>query len=510
MIGGAARPVGIATGRLARNAGFNLMGLGLPLIVAVAALPVIARELDAASFGLLGIAWLVMGFSNELGFGRATTKFVAEAAESGDDDRLARVAWCAILIQLAFGLIAAGMLAGATPLVVGRVLKVPAALTNEATTSFYLLAAAVPVIVSAAAARGILEAAHRFDLVNAVRGPLTATNFLLPLLGLVLGSGVAGIVLMLLAARIAGLCAYAVMVGRVVPALRRRPVFDRAELRPVLAFGGWTSLSGMISPVLIYADRFLVGVLVSLAAVAYYTAPYEVVARILIVPASVVAALFPAFSALHGRGEGTEAARLGARGVKYTLVLTGPLALVLVASGPDLLSVWLGGTFAREAGVALQLLAVGMVINALAHVPVSLLHGIGRAELPGMFHLIELPVLAVTAIVLIGAFGVTGAALSWCLRATLDAALLFYATARVTPLSFRMLARERVPQTGLLLLVLAAAAASSAMLVSSAPLRGIIAAAITMMGAATVLRYTIGDRELARLAGLVTAARARP
>lgn len=492
---------------LARNTGFNLLGLGLPLVVAVAALPILARELAAPRFGLLGIAWLVMGLAGELGFGRATTRFVA-AAQSDDPERIGRTAWTAILVQVAFGVTAAAALAAATPWLVGHALDVPAGLAAEATASFYVLAAAVPVLVSTAAVRGVLEAAQRFDLVNLVRGPLAVASYLLPVVGLLIGTGVAGMVLMMLAARVAGLCAFAWMAGRVMPALRRRPVVGVAELRAVIAFGGWTSLSGVISPLLVYADRFLVGALVSLAAVAYYTVPYEVVARLLIVPGSLASTLFPAFSMLHGRGAAGEAAWLGARGVKYTLMLTGLLALVLIATGPDLLALWSGETFGRQSGIALQMLAAGMVVNALAHLPTALLHGAGRAKLPAIFHLIELPVHILVAVALIRAYGVTGAAAAWCLRATLDAALLFGAAARVTPLSFRALVRERVPQTGLLLVALAAAGASSALLVPSASVRGMVAGGVTAVGAATLLLYTIGGPERARLMRLAMPARA--
>lgn len=499
---------GITSGRvLARNAGFNLLGLGLPLLVAFAAFPVLARELDASRFGLLGIAWLVMGLAGELGFGRAVTRFVA-AAPSHDSGGPASTVWTAIVVQVGFGVATAVILAAATPWLVRRALGVAPVLTDEALTTFYVLAAAVPVVVASAAVRGVLEAVQRFDLVNLVRGPVAAANYVLPLVGFLLGMGVPGMVVLMLASRLAGVCAFAWMALRVMPALRRAPVLAGDELRAILTFGGWTSVSGVVSPVLIYADRFLVGALVSLAAVAYYTVPYEVVARLLIVPASLASTLFPAFSALHGRGEATEAARLGARGVKYTLVLTGLLGLALIVTGRELLAVWLGPTFGAESGVALQLLAGGMVVNALAHVPAALLHGAGRADLSGTFHLIELPVHVAAAVLLIGAYGVTGAAAAWCLRATLDAALLFGAAARVTPLSFRMLARERVPQTGALLLALTAAGALSATLLPTALLRGVAAGGITAAGAGVVLFYAIRGAERARLVRLAAPVRA--
>jgi len=68
------------TGRLlTRNWGLNLAGQILPLGVAVAAMPYVIHGLGAERFGILSIAWTLLGFCGllDLGLGRATTKFVA-------------------------------------------------------------------------------------------------------------------------------------------------------------------------------------------------------------------------------------------------------------------------------------------------------------------------------------------------------------------------------------------------------------------------------------------------
>src|SRR5690606_31513931 len=69
---------------LARNALLNLVGLGAPILVAVAAIPAVVRGLGEERFGILAIAWMVIAYLGELGVGRATTKFVAEALGAGD------------------------------------------------------------------------------------------------------------------------------------------------------------------------------------------------------------------------------------------------------------------------------------------------------------------------------------------------------------------------------------------------------------------------------------------
>lgn len=74
-----ARPSTLLDSRtLARNAVLNLFGMTLPLLVAIVAIPFVARGLGAERFGLLALAWVVLGYFPlfDLGLGRATAKYI--------------------------------------------------------------------------------------------------------------------------------------------------------------------------------------------------------------------------------------------------------------------------------------------------------------------------------------------------------------------------------------------------------------------------------------------------
>ena len=65
---------------------------------------------------------------------------------------------------------------------------------------------------------------------------------------------------------------------------------------PLLRFGGWMTVTNIVSPFMAYLDRFLIGALISLTAVAYYVTPFEMITKLLVIPAALVGVLFPAFS----------------------------------------------------------------------------------------------------------------------------------------------------------------------------------------------------------------------
>ena len=71
----------LTSGRLlAQNTVWNLLGQILPMVVAIATIPIIVRELGVERFGVLSLVWVVVGYFSlfDLGIGRALTKFVSD------------------------------------------------------------------------------------------------------------------------------------------------------------------------------------------------------------------------------------------------------------------------------------------------------------------------------------------------------------------------------------------------------------------------------------------------
>src|SRR5579872_7176758 len=73
---------------------FNLLGNGLPVLIALIAVPVIVHYGGVERLGELGVAWGVIGYLGFLDFGlsRVVTRRVALATENGRlDDELAEM-----------------------------------------------------------------------------------------------------------------------------------------------------------------------------------------------------------------------------------------------------------------------------------------------------------------------------------------------------------------------------------------------------------------------------------
>jgi O-antigen/teichoic acid export membrane protein len=179
-----------------------------------------------------------------------------------------------------------------------------------------------------------------------------------------------------------------------------------------------------------YLDRYVIGAVLTLSAVAYYTAPFDAVSRLAIFPGSLIATLFPAFSALHASGQREQLDRLFRRGLGYLIAAMAPVTLVLLLVTEPGLRLWLGPDFAMHSVRPAQILLGGMLVNAAAQVPYAVLQGVGRPDLTARIHLIELPLYALGLWMGVTRFGITGAATAWTARAAVDALLLF-GTARL-------------------------------------------------------------------------------
>ena len=470
---------------IGRNAVLNLIGLGLPLVVAAIVVPQLIRTLGTERFGIMALGWTVAGYFTviDLGLGPAVTKFVSGALGRGDQEEIPAVTWTSVIIQIVLGMVGASALAVAAPLLVHRVLNVPADLVAEAQSAFTVIALSVPIMLISGSFRGVLEAAQHFGIVNAVRGPVSAANYLLPLLGASLGWDLSGIFALIVTSRFVALFLFFTASLRLFPSMAV-PQFRWSVVPRLLRFGGWVTVSNTVAPVLVYLDRFLLGALVTLSTVSYYVAPYEMVTRLLIVSSGLSSALFPAMSTLHEQGQSCRLEYLLFRSTKYLLLVLAPLVLTGVVFARDIMAVWLGSEFVEDTVIVFQVLMVGMLLNSLATQPFTLVQATGHPELGAKIHLLEVPIHIILTFGLVRLWGISGAAIAWTIRVTLDTLLLFVVAFRISRVSIQSLLSSKVPHTIAMFVITGALALLLNMKIESFWLRALV---LTMVFAALTL-----------------------
>ncbi len=403
---------------LFRNSVLNLFGLVVPLAVGFITIPLVIRALGNDRFGILALVWVVFGYFGifDLGLGRTTTKYIADALGRNESEKLAGYLWTAVLMQTAIGLLAATLSYLLAPPIARRLLNIPGDFIGETVLTLRLVGLSLPVMFVSSSFRGVLEAAQRFDLVNAVKVPASVLFYALPLVGAALGYGLPGIVVLLLVSRVAALAVWLHLSFRVLPPLRTRPALHVRLVRTLFSFSGWIGLSSILFAVTTSIDRLIIGSLITVEAVAFYSAPYEAVNKIGVIPGSVSMVLFPAFSYLDAGRRSDETESLFARSTKFLLLLTGPILLLLIFFAGDFLRLWLGPDYATASRLVIQFLAAGFLVNTVLTVASNYLQGIGRADIAPKYQAVELVVYAGLAWIGAKVWGIKGVALATSLR----------------------------------------------------------------------------------------------
>lgn len=416
---------------LIRNTFYNLLGLGLPLLVAVGSMPVLIARLGDSRFGLLTLIWAVVSYFGlfDLGLGRALTQQLSKLIAEKRDTEIAPLVFTSLLIMLVLGLIASMLMwMGAAP---ASELVSYGGSKEEVIGSMKVMAWAMPFIIITSGLRGFLEAKLQFGIVNLIRFPMGIFTFLGPLaVVLFYKNDLVMITAALTAGRIVACLAHAYFVFRDLPGLWRKDNYHPGLVRDLLVSGGWMTVSNIVSPLMGYLDRFLIGALVTTAAVAYYVTPFELVSKLWIIPGALTPVLFTRFAGdLQTDKPGL--AILFKNSITLLLVLIFPLTLFVSAFSSDILRIWIGTEFSEKSYLVMQVFSVGILINCMAHIPFTLIQGMGRSRTTAIIHIVELPLFALLLWMLIVQFGVTGAAVAWLIRISGDAVAMFLQAGKI-------------------------------------------------------------------------------
>ena len=407
--------------RHGRNVGWSLLGQVAPVVAAFIALPILVRLLGTERIGLLSLITIVVGYFSilDLGLSRAVTNAVSGALGREELERVPVLLWSAARIQFVIGLASGCLLFAFAPLLAANVFKISPDLRIDAQQSLMVSAATLPLVLVSSTLVGLLQSLKRFDIVVSIQAPASVANFLLPVVSALLWKSLTIVVLVLAVTRLVTTLLLLRSAVKEFPGIRKIQPFSRREFIGLIKFGGWLSVSTVVNPLMGYMDRFLIGGSRGTTDVAYYSIPGDAISRLLIVPSSLSQVIFPAFSSRNEHW-----GNLFRQSMLLTTCALVPPVLVVLFFGPYLLSLWMGADFASHSSLVLQIVSVGILANGIGFVPSTFLQAAGRPDITAKLSLVELPLYAVLAFVLIRGYGIVGAAVAIDVRFIVDAVAL--------------------------------------------------------------------------------------
>lgn len=406
---------------LGRNVLLNLLGWVLPAATALVAFPLVAQRMGPDRFGIVALGWGLIGWFSLFDFGiaRALTRIVAARTAEEREEDVPALVWSASALLLALSALVAVVIWMLAPTIGVRALNVEPALLDETIRAIRWLALGIPAVVHATALRGVLEARQQFRTATLLRIPLGVATYGLPLLA---HDAAQALMFMVLARTLYWVGSWLVL-GPLA-----RPVRPTA-IGELWTHGGWITLSSIVSPLLVQGDRFALAILLPIAASGWYATSIEVATKMWLVTAALQPVFFAAVSAsMHADAPRARKLMRQATQVTFAALILPTIALVLFAE-PGM-RWWMSGSFNPEAARALPWLAVAVFVNCLAQVPYSYLQAGSGAKSVALLHTVELPLFIGALWLLVPQYGVQGAAVAWFLRMTLDAAAMWWLSAR--------------------------------------------------------------------------------
>jgi len=407
---------------IGRHTIYNLVGSIAPIFISMLTVPAYLHLVGSTRYGILALVWTFLGYFGmfDPGIGRAVSYYMARLHNSPAKDR-EDLFWTAIVINVGFGL-AGGIVLYlvARPLFVSA-FKLPDEMRCEAVASLPWLAASIPVSVMGGVLGGVLQSREWFAVSNALGIVNSVLSQVVPLaVAYVYGPDLTLLIPAVLVTRTAGVVPTFIAAAKAVP-LGSGGNFNPALLKILFSYGGWIAINNMLIPLLTSTDRMLIGSMLNVDAVAFYSVSFGVVGKVWVVPTAFINSLFPKLS----RESQEDSRRLASAAVIELAAVMTPLIVFGIIAAPMFMSLWVGGHFAAHAAPISAILLVGMWFTCLAVIPYGHLQARNQPDILTKLHLAEVVPFLAALWMGLHFFGLIGAAWATTLRMIIEAVLTF-------------------------------------------------------------------------------------
>ena len=210
--------------------------------------------------------------------------------------------------------------------------------------------------------------------------------------------------------------------------------FNRRTLEPIWRFSASVAAINVTGIALAHVDKFLLSRLLTLQAVGQYMLAFAVASVLYLLSVPIFNVLYPRLSALVQAGDWARLSDTYHLSTRLLAAIVFPFGMFLSVFATDLVHVWTGNaTIAQDVAALMPMLAIGVALHGVMHVPYALQLAHGTTRLPltinGVLMLVFLPLV----IVLANIHGATGGAWAWLVFQLLYLLLGTWLTHRTLP-----------------------------------------------------------------------------
>ncbi len=423
---------------LLRNSLWNLSGVALPSIVALATVPVLIAGLGLEGFGIVTLISSVIGYFGmlDVNLSAGAIKYLSQYHAQKDDRRFAQTFWFGAAFYGALGLIGAVTIWFSADLLLDRVFSVSDAARTQ--TRLALQVASLGFLVGQVQSYLLVvpQALQRYDrtaqgeIMFGIVGNLAAAAVAAS------GGGIVGVI----GVRVSISLLNVIWLLYLLQALRaplRFSLPSREVMRSMTHFSAYAYLSRLATLFHQHGDKLIIGTLAGPVALTFYTVPTQLAGRVLGLSFRLSSVLFPRVSALAARGEQAQLRAIYLDATRLLTYLNLSVLGMIVLGGDEFLRRWVGAEFVDTGYPVLLLITIALMVDSLTNIPSLIADGLGQPRVTGRFALAR--GLIGLGLVLAGTHyaGIEGAALAHLASSLLMSSLfLAYVHGRTVPVSF--------------------------------------------------------------------------
>lgn len=432
---------------LTKNVVFNFLGKIFPLLAGIVSIPILINNIGTDKFGVLAIIWLLIGYFGilDFGFSKSIVYELGKDLKAGVQN-ISETTGTITSILFISGVFLGLLIVLCSSYLVQEVFTLPDSLEKEVQYCFIIVGIGTPVTMIASALRGILETFQDFKKIS-VTDALSGGATYIGLAGIsFLSENLIILVLVLMFIKfLIGVAFYRFCKNFIYGKIFTFKM-NLAKLKSAFNFGKWIAVSNVINPIMGQIDRYIIGAVLTMSTVTFYTAPFDMIQKINLLPLSITAVLFPAFTLTSNSLK--KASPIFSNSILATICLVFPIAGILVFFAEEILWAWLGQEFVIESTLVLQVLIIGAFVNSVAKIPFTFLEGLGRPDITAKLHVSEFVAYIPFLWVFINTYGILGAAFARSLRVFVDwFVLTFIANKKINSKAFIL---ETIVLTGIL------------------------------------------------------------
>lgn len=396
----------------ASNAAYSAADYAAQPFLMVVFAPFLVGHLGLGHFGIWMLVSALAGTLGilQFGIGDSTTKYVSSYRGHHDLGGITRVIRGTLTLSLGLGGVTTLTLFLAAPLLVRHVFKIDPNDYRMATEAIQVGSVVLLLRSISSVFSSTLRAHEAYGHSSRISVFVKASIIVFAVLLVLRGHGVVAIMYATAGLTTLGLILLILAVRHLLPGASFWPTLETRTWREVSHFSFYSWIQGISATAFSQADRLLIAGLLGTAPLAAYTICVQLAQQVHGLPSASLDFLFPHVSAKHEAGNTKGVKKAYRMSTLANVLLSGSLMLPLTLFGKQILTVWMGKSFAEHQHLILSILAISFFTLSLNVAPYFTLLGLGKIRFASVTNLLGGMLSLIGAVVLIPFFGLIGAA----------------------------------------------------------------------------------------------------